>query len=103
MSLQITRAEEGDSLVLRVEGDVSSVNAEMFEAAVIEAAMTPSRHLALDLGGVAYISSAGLRVLMMAAKRLRARSERLSLRAVQPSVLTVLQMSNFTSFLDVVA
>jgi hypothetical protein len=39
----------------------------------------------------------------MAAKRLRSRNERLSLQNVQPAVLTVLQMSNFTSFLDVVS
>ena len=103
MNFQITREDEGDLIVLCVQGDISSLNAEVFEAAVMEAAMTSSRHLALDLGGVAYISSAGLRVLMMAAKRLRTRSERLSLRAVQPSLLTVLQMSNFTSFLDVVS
>lgn len=102
MSLQVTREEEGDSIVLRVTGDISALNAEQLEVPLIEAATTASRRVALDFSGVAYVSSAGLRLLMMAAKRLRSRGERLSLRHVQPAVLTVLQMSNFTSFLDVV-
>lgn len=103
MSLQVTREDDGDSIVLLITGDISAVNAEQLEVPLLEAATTPSKHVALDFGGVAYVSSAGLRVLMMAAKRMRSRNERLSLRHVQPAVLTVLQMSNFTSFLDVVS
>jgi len=101
MSLQITRVDQDDLIVLQVTGDINAVNAEQLEIPLLEAAVTPSMHVALDLAGVAYVSSAGLRVLMMAAKRLRSRNERLSLQNVQPAVLTVLQMSNFTSFLDV--
>ena len=42
MNLQITREDEGALIVLCVQGDISSVNAEVLEAAVLEAAMTPS-------------------------------------------------------------
>jgi len=103
MNLQVTREDDGNWIVLLVTGDINALNAEQLEVPLLEAATTPSKHVALDFGGVAYVSSAGLRVLMMAAKRMRSRNERLSLRHVQPAVLTVLQVSRFTSFLDVVS
>ena len=80
-----------------------AANAETLETPLLEAAAEMSTKLTIDLAGAEYISSAGLRLFMMAAKRLRTRGERLSLRGVQPNALVVLQMANFTSFLDVVA
>jgi anti-anti-sigma factor len=103
MSLQVTREDDGPHIVLRVVGDINAANAETLETPLIEAATEPSTKLTIDLAAVEYISSAGLRLFMMAAKRLRTRGERLSLRGVQPSALIVLQMANFTSFLDIVA
>ena len=103
MSLQVTREDDGPHIVLRVVGDINAANAETLETPLIEAATEPSTKLTIDLAAVEYISSAGLRLFMMAAKRLRTRGERLSLRGVQPSALIVLKMANFTSFLDIVA
>jgi len=103
MTLQVTREDDGTHIVLCLTGDINAANAEILETPLIEATAETSRKLAMDLTNVEYVSSAGLRIFMMAAKRLRARGERLSLRGVRPNVLTVLQMSNFTSFLDVVS
>ena len=103
MSLQVIREDDGPKIVLRVTGDINAAKAEILETPLLEAAAELSTKLTLDLAGVEYISSAGLRIFMMAAKRLRTRGERLSLRGVQPNALIVLQMANFTSFLDIVA
>jgi anti-sigma B factor antagonist/stage II sporulation protein AA (anti-sigma F factor antagonist) len=53
-------------------------------------------HVVLDLAAVDYISSAGLRVLMLAAKQARAQSGFLALAAVQPLVQEILEISKFT-------
>ena len=103
MILQVTREDDGAHIVLRLTGDIHAANAETLETPMLEAAAEVSRKLTIDLTHVEYVSSAGLRLFMMAAKRLRTRGERLSLRGVQPSALIVLQMANFTSFLDIVA
>jgi anti-anti-sigma factor len=99
----VTREDDGPRVVLRVVGDINAANAETLETPLIEAATEPSTKLTIDLAAAEYISSAGLRLFMMAAKRLRTRGERLSLPGVQPSALIVFQMANFTSFLDIVA
>ena len=55
----------------------------------------------LDLAGVDYISSVGLRALMVAAKRLRADQRRIAIAALQPIVREILQISRFDLTLDV--
>jgi anti-sigma B factor antagonist/stage II sporulation protein AA (anti-sigma F factor antagonist) len=53
-------------------------------------------HVVLDLGGVDYISSAGLRVLMLAAKQAKAQRGFLAVAAPQPLVQEILEISKFT-------
>ena len=57
--------------------------------------------LLLDFAGVDYISSVGLRALMVAAKRLRADQRRIAIAALQPIVREILQISRFDLILDV--
>ena len=49
----------------------------------------------LDFGGVEYISSVGLRVLMIAAKQMKGHGARLVLAAPQPVVAEILSISRF--------
>lgn len=53
----------------------------------------------LELAGVDYVSSAGLRLLLLLHKRMEAGGGKLLLRHVNPGVLDILEMTGFTSFL----
>jgi len=53
----------------------------------------------LDLAGVDYVSSAGLRVFMLAAKQAKAQKGNLVLVSVQPLVQEILEISKFTLIL----
>ena len=64
---------EGDIVVVVVVGRLDPVTASQLEPPLLAAAEPPTRGLVLDLGGVDYVSSAGLRVLLMAGKRLHER------------------------------
>ena len=50
----------------------------------------------VDFAGVDYISSAGLRILMLAAKQAKAQRGFLAVAAVQPLVQEILEISKFT-------
>jgi anti-sigma B factor antagonist/stage II sporulation protein AA (anti-sigma F factor antagonist) len=50
----------------------------------------------LDFGGVEYISSVGLRVLMMAAKQARAQKGTVVIAAMQPVVKEIFDISRFS-------
>ena len=57
--------------------------------------------LVLDFGSVEYISSMGLRVLMVAAKRVRARGEHIAVAALQPIVEEIFAIARFRHVLEV--
>ena len=80
-------------------------------AADLEAALAPSLAevvarkgaLVLDFAGVDYISSVGLRVLMIAARQMRATEAKLAVAAPQPVVAEILAISRFDKVLLVCA
>ena len=55
----------------------------------------------LDFGGVEYISSVGLRVLMIAAKSMRAHDRPIAIAALQPVVAEIFAISRFDKVLTV--
>jgi anti-sigma B factor antagonist/stage II sporulation protein AA (anti-sigma F factor antagonist) len=78
-------------------------------APVLEQALLPllipstgsSVGLIVDLAEVEYISSVGLRVLMVAAKQARASGVRIAVAALQPIVAEIFAISRFDAVLDV--
>lgn len=57
--------------------------------------------LVVDFSAVEYISSVGLRVLMIAAKSMRARKARVAAVALQPIVAEIFAISRFDSVFEV--
>ena len=84
-----------DSLV-QVQGSVSSVNAAAFEEELLSA--ISGQNLTIDAENLTYISSAGLRVLLKAKKKL---GGQLVLENVCPEVFDILDVTGFTQILTV--
>lgn len=66
----------------------------------IEEQVGPSDQLTLDLAGLEYISSAGLRVLLGAQKKMKAEGS-MTLTGVREEVMEVLEMTGFADILDI--
>ena len=86
---------EGRAVVASVRGRVDTVTAREFEKGLSTALSREEKVLVLDLAGLEYISSAGLRVILSAAKTLRAGGGDIRLAAMQASVKKVFQISGF--------
>jgi anti-anti-sigma factor len=99
--LEVTVERAESTIVLHVVGPVDSNTAALLEEPLLHAAESPNDSVQIDLAGASYMSSAGLRVLLLAAKALQKRSERLRLVNVPPQIHTVLNLAGFTSFIDV--
>src|SRR5882672_8867200 len=67
----------------------------------IDAAALARQPLVLDFSGVEYVSSAGLRCLMLAAKEANVRNGKIMVAAMQPVVAEIFQISRFNLVLDV--
>jgi anti-anti-sigma factor len=101
--MRIGEERVGGALLIAPEGRVDSVSSGELERLVVSRIDAGDKRLVLDLSGVEYISSAGLRVLLMAAKRLREPPGALVLCEMGPSVRTVLELAGFLPLFSVEA
>ena len=99
--LEITLQHSQSTVIVHVAGAVDSNTAPKLQEALLRATEAPAGAVELDLAEVSYMSSAGLRVLLLAAKTLQKRGERLSLLNVSVPIYNVLNLTGFTTFIDI--
>jgi len=102
--VQVTTQQFSDTTVVAPVGRIDHRSAAELEAALlplVSQAAARRDALVLDLSGVDYISSVGLRVLMIAAKQMRAAQARLSVAALQSVVAEIFTISRFDKVLTV--
>ena len=92
-----------DVLVATANGRIDFAGAQVLEGALAPALAPdgPVRGIVIDLAGVDYISSVGLRVLMVAAKAMRARKAVIAVASLQPVVAEIFEISRFHHVVDV--
>jgi anti-anti-sigma factor len=102
--LEIASRQFADVVVAAPTGRVDYQCAAQFEAALaplVQQACDSKGALVLDFAGVEYISSVGLRALMIAAKQLRAGGAKVAITNLQPVVAEILAISRFDRLLGV--
>lgn len=90
-------------VLFEVEGRIDHSTAPAFGSALlphVEGCAGEDKKLLLDLGKVTYMSSAGLRVLMIAVKGCRKQSGRIVLAALPPTVQEVFKIGRFDMVLE---
>jgi len=100
--MSLSSEKIGAILVVSAGGQINSANAAEVESALLAWVEQGERQCVLDLGSLDYISSAGLRVILMLAKRLKQNSGKLILCGLQPQVKEVFDISGFLTILSVV-
>lgn len=100
--IEITDERENGISICRIQGRLDGATSATADKHLTSLADNPETSgIVLDLSNLDYMSSAGLRVLLMAAKRAKNGSSRLVLAAPQEGVKQVLEISGFTSILDI--
>ena len=99
--VDLTTERHGGVLSMVVAGPLDAVAAAAFAEALEDAIAGTDRAVILDFGAVDLIGSAGLRVVLAAAKRLRERNARLVLCALSGPVREVLRITCFERFLTI--
>lgn len=98
--MQVISSQREGVRVLALRGRLDAASAERVAEPLEEALGSGGRKVLLDLGGVDYISSAGLQVLLRAAKLADQGGARLVLCGAGEYVLEVLQMVGFAALLE---
>lgn len=87
-----------DVVLASPAGRVDHASAEDFKqrlAPLLEQCTAGNDRVVLDFSGVEYISSVGLRVLMLAAKQVKAQQGTIVIAAMQPVVKEIFDISRF--------
>ena len=92
--MEITEAEEAGRIVAVLEGRLDTATAPLTEARLIEI-LKLGRGVIADLSQVRYVSSAGLRVLLKAAKHAKTSGVHFSVAGLQAPVREVFEISGF--------
>ena len=99
--LSIVVETAGSMLVARVSGRLDGATAESFRQAMESAPPSGHSTCLLDMENVTFVASEGLRAILLYRQFLSKNSCKLSLCSLQDSVLSVFQISGFTSVLAI--
>jgi anti-anti-sigma factor len=99
--LKIDQQSENGVSVGLIKGRLDLHGAAVLESYAQQRLTAGDQRLVLDLSGVDYISSAGLRALLVVAKKVQAINGRLVLCALTPMVLNVMTISGFQQLLKI--
>jgi len=102
--VEFTSRKLADVVVAVPVGAIDHPNATALQQALapfVDDAAAGRQPLVLDFTGVDYISSMGLRVLMVASKTLRARGAPVAVAGLQPTVEEIFDITRFRFVVDV--
>ena len=96
--MDLTPRRFGNTVVLSPSGRIDHATSEEFKVALLEqvGSAAGKNPIVLDLGGVEYIASTGLRALMLASRQAKAQGSTLVTAALQPLVHEVFEIARFT-------
>ncbi|MBY0557900.1 MAG: STAS domain-containing protein [Burkholderiaceae bacterium] len=101
MTFQYHYSQQDGVAALQLSGRLDSATASGFEKPLQDLFNLPGSRVLLDFSALDYISSAGLRVVLMAAKRAKLAQGALLLCSLQPQVRDVFEISGFLRILEV--
>lgn len=99
--MELNYLNEGDFLCVGVSGRLDSTSASNFEQTVNEKSGDNKNPVVLDLENLSYISSAGLRAILLLTKTASAKGSKLVLCTLPPQVEEVFKISGFDKIIPI--
>ncbi len=99
--MDITSRRTEDALIVSAEGRVDGANARKFQKAVENVITDGDQAVILDMENLSYISSAGLRSILLIAKGLQKRSSKFAVCALQDPIREVFRIVGFDKIVSI--
>ena len=100
--MDIDTRREGSVTVVAITGKLDAVTSPAFEQQVRETVNAGNHAIVVDLARLDYISSAGLRALLVLAKQVKAKGGKACVAGVSGDVRSVFEMSGFGTIFELV-
>ena len=98
--VQISESREGEVITLKIEGRVDTNSSPKLQEIILKSFQKVNQ-VVLDLQTCTYVSSAGLRVLLIGQKTAAAQNGTMKLIHVPEILMSVLKLSGFLKFLTI--
>ena len=98
-TLNISKVSDGDSLTVSLEGRLDTTSAPQLEAEV-KGWLAGVKSLVFDMSALEFVSSAGLRVFLLAQKAM-SKQGTMTIRNLRPDVLKVFEVTGFSRILTI--
>lgn len=98
--MNISETRSGDVIQVKIDGRVDTTTSPQLQNAILQAFQKGNK-IVLDFSGVEYVSSAGLRALLIGQKTANSKGGSMTLVHVAEAVLQVFKMSGFSSILHI--
>jgi anti-anti-sigma factor len=99
--MELKSQKQGEFFIVRVSGRLDAISAPDFEKSCLEWVQQGESTFVVDLEGLEYMSSAGLRSILLVGKRLKSVGGSLCFSSLRPNVAHVFSISNFVSMFPV--
>jgi anti-sigma B factor antagonist len=100
--MNINETKNNDIIIFSLEGRLDSNTSEDFERQLMTKIDDANNKMIIEFSALDYISSAGLRVLLMAAKRLKIANGSFVLCGLKTHLYEIFEISGFLQILTIV-
>jgi anti-anti-sigma factor len=99
--MDISEDRKADAVILSLSGKLDATTAKAFEDRILAVINSGTQRLVVDLSQLDYVSSSGLRVFLLAAKRLQPTDGKFALCGLQDQIRQVFDLAGFSSILSI--
>jgi anti-sigma B factor antagonist len=97
--MEVGEKKQDGICILTLKGRLDTNTADEFRAKILQIIEDDTCNIVLDCEGLDYISSAGLRVVLEATKKIKQSQGKIVLCSLKPYIQEVFEVSKFDAFL----
>ena len=98
--MEIKTKQKGESIFLSLKGRLDANTSPKLQEVLTEA-FTTAETVELDFAKIEYVSSAGLRILLIGEKKARAAEKTLALKNVSSDIMEIFEITGFSGILHI--
>ena len=98
--MELEERTDGTAVVVSLNGRLDGLSAPALEAKVTAIVERGDARVVLDCGQMSYVSSSGLRALLVGARHCQQNGGKMTVAALQPECRNVMEMSGFHTVIE---
>ena len=99
--MEITHRVKSKILIIAIKGRLDTTTAPIADETIKKTLEENSNHLLFDLSALEYLSSSGLRTILIAVKKVRRRGGKVALAGLNQYVYEIFEVSGLTAMIPI--